>query len=32
VLDRENRVCYAVLSNRTSQEVVGRFCREMGYF
>ena len=31
VVDRTNRVVYAALSERTSEEGVGRFCREMGF-
>ncbi|KIC91692.1 citrulline utilization hydrolase CtlX [Flavihumibacter sp. ZG627] len=31
VLDRENKICYACLSPRTSQELVGQFCQQFGY-
>jgi len=31
VLDRENRICYACLSPRTSIELINEFCRTMNY-
>lgn len=31
ILDRENKIAYACLSPRTSQEVLNDFCSQMGY-
>ena len=31
VLDRENKLCYAAISERTSREVLNKFCETSGY-
>ena len=31
VLDRENKICYAALSERTDKEILNKFCKISGY-